>query len=504
MILLCVILFLSEIPIAQEIRRGGDTIQIIEYLLKFVEESECVFIRNGREHDSKKAARHMKRKYEHFKDEIKTPEDFIRLAGTRSTVSGKPYEVRLKNGKEELSSSWLQKALEDYRSSTLAVDGDSLIESIEDSLSAAQEGRHSCSTFAFEADSLLFVGHNLDETPGFDVPGLVCVNKRNVYREGITWFELIASPSEYEKVIVPFEDKPEPKISWVSKYGSVTFNSEGIDFPDGGVNEKGLSVFEMSLGKTRHKHDESNPTLFICLWIQYQLDNCSLVDEVVWNACDINLQGWSWHYFVSDRNGDFAIIEFIDGIPVIHRGEDVKYPVLCNSEYALELERLEKYSGFKGMIRKILPKTPRFVRAARGLDGFDKADGIAPKEYALELLKDIQVKGWNKWSMLADIKKGVIYFNTEKNRNQRYISFASLDFDTKPAQYLDIDIDLSGDVAPYLSVYSYQGNLDHATRRAELLFEKRFKGLEDNGVTSVIYARRFADYSKRIRDREMK
>ena len=66
-------------------------------------------------HTSGEAAAHMQRKYEHFKDEIKTPEDFIRLSATRSLISGKLYYVKLKDGKKITSEAWLRQALEDYR-----------------------------------------------------------------------------------------------------------------------------------------------------------------------------------------------------------------------------------------------------------------------------------------------------------------------------------------------------------------------------------------------------
>jgi len=57
----------------------------------------------------------MQRKYEHFKDEIKTPEDFIRLTATKSLMTGKLYYVRLKDGEKLTSEAWLLQALEAYR-----------------------------------------------------------------------------------------------------------------------------------------------------------------------------------------------------------------------------------------------------------------------------------------------------------------------------------------------------------------------------------------------------
>jgi hypothetical protein len=87
----------------------------IKYLLAYVKNADVVFIRNNREHTGDEAAAHMRRKYEHFKDQVRTPEDFIRFAATKSLMSGKPYQVRMKNGKTMLTQKWLEDALEKYR-----------------------------------------------------------------------------------------------------------------------------------------------------------------------------------------------------------------------------------------------------------------------------------------------------------------------------------------------------------------------------------------------------
>ena len=87
----------------------------ITYLLAYVKNADVVFIRNNREHTPEEAAAHMRRKYEHFKDQIKAPEDFILLAGTKSLMTGKAYHVRMKDGKIVLSQKWLEDALAKYR-----------------------------------------------------------------------------------------------------------------------------------------------------------------------------------------------------------------------------------------------------------------------------------------------------------------------------------------------------------------------------------------------------
>lgn len=94
-----------------------DLERTVQHLLQVVRTSDLVFIRNGEQHSPSNAAAHMQKKSEHFrkKKKIKTPEDFIRLAGTKSLLSGKPYSVRLKNGKTVPCGTWLEDALDRYR-----------------------------------------------------------------------------------------------------------------------------------------------------------------------------------------------------------------------------------------------------------------------------------------------------------------------------------------------------------------------------------------------------
>ena len=89
--------------------------ETIGHLLDFVANSDCVFFRNGSSYNSKEAAAHIKVKYDYFQKEIKTAEDFIRLAASKSEFSGRPYLVRTKDGKEMETADWLSKALNDYR-----------------------------------------------------------------------------------------------------------------------------------------------------------------------------------------------------------------------------------------------------------------------------------------------------------------------------------------------------------------------------------------------------
>ena len=88
-----------------------DEKQQIEKLIVFVEKSDCLFIRNGNEHSGKDAAKHIKRKYKHYQDEIFSPEKFIELSATKSSMSGKYYHIRCEGELEVKSKDWLLQEL---------------------------------------------------------------------------------------------------------------------------------------------------------------------------------------------------------------------------------------------------------------------------------------------------------------------------------------------------------------------------------------------------------
>jgi hypothetical protein len=87
----------------------------IQFLLTRVSQSGYVFIRNGKEHNSQDAAKHMRRKYEHFADEIETPEQFIERAATKSMITGRRYRIRFADGMEMDTSDWLLNELALFR-----------------------------------------------------------------------------------------------------------------------------------------------------------------------------------------------------------------------------------------------------------------------------------------------------------------------------------------------------------------------------------------------------
>lgn len=89
---------------------------LIERLIALVGSSkEVVFVRNGTEATPDAAARHLRDKYDFFSMNIKTADDFIRLCGTRSEATKKPYEVRFPDGHRQPAGEWLGAQLKRMR-----------------------------------------------------------------------------------------------------------------------------------------------------------------------------------------------------------------------------------------------------------------------------------------------------------------------------------------------------------------------------------------------------
>ena len=89
----------------------------IEYLLSFIASSNCVFIRNGSEHEAGEARDHLEMKYNHVKKRIKSADMFIEKIAAQSSITRRKYRVRC-GGKEFATEKWLKDALAAHRAST--------------------------------------------------------------------------------------------------------------------------------------------------------------------------------------------------------------------------------------------------------------------------------------------------------------------------------------------------------------------------------------------------
>jgi hypothetical protein len=84
----------------------------IERLLRFIEGSEVVFLRQGTEYTGPQAAAHLRWKWQQAGDRIATARDFVEQLGSVSSQTGKPYSVRLPDGTLQPARAWLLDALQ--------------------------------------------------------------------------------------------------------------------------------------------------------------------------------------------------------------------------------------------------------------------------------------------------------------------------------------------------------------------------------------------------------
>lgn len=94
----------------------------IKHLLKFVATTQCQYERNGDLHNGKEAAAHIKKKYDHYKNKIKTTADFIKYSATKSTMSGKPYLIHCEGKSTVESKLWLEMELKRFRAVSASKD----------------------------------------------------------------------------------------------------------------------------------------------------------------------------------------------------------------------------------------------------------------------------------------------------------------------------------------------------------------------------------------------
>lgn len=86
----------------------------IRHLLHTIEQSGCLFLRNGMRYDSTEALEHIQRKYANVRSRVNTAEEFIEYAATKSSMTGKAYLVLCE--KEEMpAADWLLAELAEFR-----------------------------------------------------------------------------------------------------------------------------------------------------------------------------------------------------------------------------------------------------------------------------------------------------------------------------------------------------------------------------------------------------
>jgi len=299
---------------------------------------------------------------------------------------------------------------------------------------------HACTTFFLkDSTGTMLFGRNLDFPTGI---GHIHINKRHMAKTAF---------------IFP----PEKPLSWVSKYGSITFNQVGRELPYGGMNEAGLVVEQMWLQSTQYPAQDERYGLSELQWIQYQLDCAASVEEVLASDTLVRISTTAkstLHFLVADSTGDVASIEFLEGQMVVHRGESLPYPALSNSTYArlLHYRKQIRQNPEAEFSEAMHNSGSRFVKAAQMLDQYKSKQPATA--YAFATLDSVAQQdpktheSLTQWSIVYDIASKTIHYRTKANRQIRSIALDNADFSCNSALfYADVHarVNSTDDFLPY-------------------------------------------------------
>lgn len=240
-------------------------------------------------------------------------------------------------------------------------------------------------------------------------------------------------------------------MKWKSKYGSVASAGYDIGICDG-INEKGLVVNILFLPETIYETiNDERSVMGLSIWTQYVLDNFSTVCEAVRELSkdEFKLNGpelpngskSTLHMSISDRYGNNAIVEYIDGEINIYEGEE--YRVLTNSPaYNLQLAVNNYWEQVGGI--NMLPGTnkssDRFARASfyiKAVTQTEDANIAIPT--LMSVIRNVSVPfgistpdaphiSSTRWITISDQKNLVYYFESIVPFTSFHIKLKDIDF----------------------------------------------------------------------------
>jgi penicillin V acylase-like amidase (Ntn superfamily) len=293
-------------------------------------------------------------------------------------------------------------------------------------------GSNACVTFVLKNNKSFVYGWNYEFDAG---SGFLIANKTGLLKTS-------------------FVQKNETQITWVSKYGSVTFNQWGKEFPSGGINEKGLVVVQTMYIMTKYPIPDTRPAISELQWIQYQLDNFSSIQEVIDNDKFLRISNNSipLHYMICDKAGNVAVIEFINGKMIYHKGNELLFPVLANDSYEDSIIELRKYKAFGGTLDIPLnstgPKSGNFIIASDNVKKYDNIENLI--NYSFKTLAISSEPRRTQWTVVFDLKNMDIHFKSLDNKNIKMISLKNFNFACNSTiKMLDISVNSAENLMDY-------------------------------------------------------
>ena len=279
---------------------------------------------------------------------------------------------------------------------------------------------YACTTFFIHKNGQMVFGRNYDWVTD---AGMVCTNLKGLSKTSM-------------------KTENGETISWISKYGSITFNQYGKEFPTGGMNEKGLVVELMWLDETKYPAADNRPAIGVLQWIQYQLET---IEEIIATDKQLRISPTGTtplHYLVADANGKEATIEFLYGKMVVHKGADLSFPVLTNNTYDESVKSVKSSSSNGNN------SLERFGEACKMIQQLNTNNTPKPlTDYAFDILEKVAQGDFTKWGIVYDITNKTIQFKTDQFKQIKKIAFSAFDFNcSATAKVWDMNQKASGSV----------------------------------------------------------
>ena len=105
----------SGCPVTLLLAREPQEDKRVEYLLSSMKAlPNAVFIRNGSEYKAETAEKHLRQKLDYAGERLKTAEQFIDYCATKSSMSGRVYQIRFSDGKTVEAAVFLHSKLVEF------------------------------------------------------------------------------------------------------------------------------------------------------------------------------------------------------------------------------------------------------------------------------------------------------------------------------------------------------------------------------------------------------
>ena len=208
---------------------------------------------------------------------------------------------------------------------------------------------------------------------------------------------------------------------------------------------------------------ENRPALSNALWLQYVLDNFKTVEEVLASLeqyqiieSRIGENEIAGHLAIQDKTGDSALIEFVNGVPVVYHCSG--YNVMTNEgallNQFLALPNYKPFGGERGIPGEV-DATSRFVRAATYMQTLPQPSNGTEAVNSLEsVIRTTMVPHGaeskpTRWVATADLTNQIYYFKSTNNQGGIWVDLKKLKLNqANTVKTLDpTQGNLSGDVA---------------------------------------------------------